>query len=96
MSYRARSTRFQTEKLPVTLRILGSFAWSKGVLLNLSAGGAQIYSQAKFASDTDVEIEFTTINTVGKTTKSRMIARVVWYSGYRYGLQFRKKTTKRP
>jgi Tfp pilus assembly protein PilZ len=69
----------------------GTFAWAKGVLLNLSAGGAQVYTQAKFASGSEVEIEFITVNTLGKSTKSRLIAKIVWYSGFRYGLQFRKK-----
>ncbi len=95
MAFRARSPRFQTEKLPVTVRLTGTFAWSRGVLLNLSSGGAQVYTQSKFAADSEIEIEFTTVNTEGKSTKSRMIAKVVWYSGFRYGVQFRKKI-KRP
>jgi hypothetical protein len=95
MAYKARSTRFQTERLSVAIRLTGTFAWSRGVLLNLSSGGAQIYSQAKFAPGAEIEIEFVTVGTEGKSLKTRMVAKVVWYSGFRYGVQFRKKI-KRP
>lgn len=91
MPYKSRAQRYQTEKLPVSIRLVGTFSWSRGVLLNLSAGGAQIFSQSKYSPDAAVEIEFTTISAAGKTTKSRLIAKVVWFSGNRYGVQFKKK-----
>jgi hypothetical protein len=96
MAYQTRSPRYQTEKLPIMIRQVGTFVWAKGSVLNLSASGVQVYSAAKLAPGADVEIEFLTVNAQGQSTRRRMNARIVWYQGGRYGCQFVKRPASTP
>jgi hypothetical protein len=91
MPYQKRATRHQTEKLPVAVRPAGTFAWSQGLILNLSSSGIQIYTRAKLAPDSMIEIEFTTVTAQGKTTRRRLRAQVMWFSGGRYGCRFKPR-----
>ncbi len=86
--YKTRSPRFQTERVSITIRTHGTFAWTHGIVLNLSQSGVQVHTFAKLARGAQVEIEFNTINKQGRKTRRRLRANVVWMTGQRYGCHF--------
>jgi hypothetical protein len=88
--YKTRSPRFQTERLPITIRSHGTFVWAHGIVLNLSQSGVQVHTAAQLSQGSDVEIEFNTVNKQGRKTRRRMRAKIVWMSGQRYGCHFKK------
>ncbi len=91
MAYQPRRyARHETEKLPVTIRIYGTFVWTRGSVINLSQGGVQIYTPAKFMAGNKLELEFNTIDRQGRKNRRKLIVTIVWKRGYKYGCQFDK------
>lgn len=91
MGYRTRQqVRHKTDRLPITLRPPGTFAWVRGLLMDLSSGGAQIHSDARLTPGTELEIEFNTVDRDGRKNRRRLNATIMWRRGSRYGCRFNK------
>ena len=88
MTFKPRSPRYQTERLPIMVRSVGTFVWGRGIVLNLSTTGVQIYSNAKLTAGGEVEMEFVTVDKQGRKNRRKMRAKIVWANGSRYGCQF--------
>ncbi len=98
MSYQLRKhSRHQTQALPVTLRTMGTFVWARGTVMNLSQGGLQLQTSAKFEVGKKIEIEFSTVDRQGRLNRRKMTATIKWKKAQRYGCEFAlraKKATK--
>ena len=95
MAYQARLfTRFRT-KLPVMVRPIGKFSWTRATMMNLSQGGLLLQSHDILNVKSDIEIEFNTTDRMGKKNRRRLRAHIVWRRGTRYGLRFLKNKKKR-
>lgn len=95
MGYQLRKhSRHQTQALPVTMRPAGTFVWTRGTVMNLSQGGLQLQTTAKFEVGIKIEIEFSTVDRVGRRNRRKMIAMIKWKKAQRYGCEFVLRASK--
>lgn len=74
--------------VPMRFRLVGQFEWQHAGLINLSQGGVSFLSALELSKGQYIEIEFDTVDRLGRNHKRRLLGRVCWRRGTRYGLEF--------
>lgn len=91
MGYHPRQhPRYLTQKLPAQFRPVGTFAWKRGTVLNLSVGGLMLHSQIGLELGSQLELEFSTTDKAGLKQTRKLRATVQWKKLSLYGLKFEK------
>ncbi|HVK61854.1 MAG TPA: PilZ domain-containing protein [Bdellovibrionales bacterium] len=81
-------------QIDAMVRVRGNFTWIRSKVHNLSRGGIllQAATENVLVAGDSVEVEFTTVDGLGRTNQRRFNGKVAWRRGTRYGIEFQKKS----